>query len=105
MIDEQDFPSVRVLVVGGAGHYGRHIVHSLVQRGTAMRVLSQNVASARSLLGEAPEIVEGDITTEAARRAALRGCASRVRSVHGAGGRRLHRLRTGYTLRARGQRP
>lgn len=65
-------------MVGGTGHYGQHIVRSLVQRGAAVRVLSRNAASARSLLGEAAEIVEGDITAEPARRAALQGCASVV---------------------------
>ena len=57
----------RVLVVGGAGHYGRHIVRSLAQRGAAVRVLSRDAASARSLLGKVPEIIEGDIMSAAAR--------------------------------------
>jgi len=61
----------RVLVAGGTGHYGQHIVRSLAQRGAAVRVLSRRAASARDLLGAAPEIVEGDITSAAARRAAL----------------------------------
>jgi uncharacterized protein YbjT (DUF2867 family) len=71
----------RVLVVGGTGHYGRHIVTSMRRLGAPVRVLSRNAVSARSLLGEAPEIVEGDIATQTARRAALHGCASVVIAV------------------------
>ena len=71
----------RVLVVGGAGHYGRHIVRSLAQRGAAVRVLSRDAASARSLLGKVPEIIEGDIMSAAARRAALQGMYAAVIAV------------------------
>lgn len=65
-------------MVGGTGHYGQHIVRRLVQRGAAVRVLSRNAAAARSLLGEAVEVVAGDVTSGAARRAALDGCAAVV---------------------------
>jgi uncharacterized protein YbjT (DUF2867 family) len=71
----------RVLVVGGTGHYGQHIVRSLAQRGATVRVLSRNAASARLLLGEAPEIVEGDVTSETARRTTLRGMDALVIAV------------------------
>ena len=71
----------RVLVVGGTGHYGQHIVRSLAQRGATVRVLSRNAASARSLLGEAPDIVEGDITSKTARRTALPGMDALVIAV------------------------
>ena len=52
-----------------------------MQRGAAVRVLSRNAASARSLLGAAAEIVEGDITAAPTRRAALQGCAAVVIAV------------------------
>ena len=71
----------RVLVVGGTGHYGQHIVRSLAQRGATVRVLSRNAASARLALGEAPDIVEGDITSETARRTALQGMDALVIAV------------------------
>jgi len=77
---EEDRP-IRVLVLGGTGHYGQHIVRSLAQRGAAVRVLSRNAASARSLLGEAAEIVAGDITAESARRTALQGVEALVIAV------------------------
>jgi uncharacterized protein YbjT (DUF2867 family) len=71
----------RVVVVGGTGHYGQHIVRSLAQRGAAVRVLSRDAASARSLLGEVPEIIEGDIMSVTARRAALQGMDAAVIAV------------------------
>ena len=71
----------RVLVVGGTGHYGQHVVGSLAQRGAPVRVLSQNAASARSLLGEGLDIVEGDVTSKTARRTALQGMDALVISV------------------------
>jgi uncharacterized protein YbjT (DUF2867 family) len=74
-------PLSRVLVVGGTGHYGQYIVRSLSQRGATVRVLSRNAASARLLLGEPPEIVEGDITAETARRTALQGMDALVIAV------------------------
>lgn len=77
----KETPAPRILVVGGTGHYGQHIVHSLAQRGATVRVLSRNAASARLLLGEAPEIVAGDITSETARRAALQGMDALVITV------------------------
>ena len=54
--------SVPILVLGGTGHYGRHIVRSLLDKGQTVRVLSRNAANARRILGTEAEIVEGDIT-------------------------------------------
>jgi uncharacterized protein YbjT (DUF2867 family) len=74
-------PIPRVLVVGGTGHYGQHIVRSLAHYGARARVLSRNAASARLSLGETPDIVEGDVTSETARRAALQGMDALVISI------------------------
>jgi uncharacterized protein YbjT (DUF2867 family) len=52
-----------VLVFGGTDHYGRNIVRSLLERRVRVRVLSRNAARARSVLGEEPEVIEGDITS------------------------------------------
>ncbi|MCL5108718.1 MAG: NAD(P)H-binding protein [Chloroflexi bacterium] len=71
----------RVLVAGGTGHYGRYIVQSLLAQGVPVRVLTRNAGSARRLLGEAPELVEGDITDPPARRAALQGMDALVIAV------------------------
>lgn len=74
-------PLPRVLVVGGTGHYGQHIVRSLAQRGVAVRVLSRNAVAARSLLGEAVDVIEGDIMADTARRTALQGMDALVIAV------------------------
>ncbi|MFX0063277.1 MAG: SDR family oxidoreductase [Candidatus Hermodarchaeota archaeon] len=52
-----------ILVLGGTGHYGRHIVQSLLEKGEFVRVLSRNADKARKILGNNPEIIEGDITS------------------------------------------
>ncbi len=53
------------LVLGGTGHYGRHIVRSLLEKGQPVRVLTRNAANAREVLGDRAEIVEGDILERA----------------------------------------
>lgn len=53
----------RILVLGGTGHYGKHIVQSLLEKGELVRVLSRNANKAREILGSNPEIIEGDITS------------------------------------------
>ena len=52
-----------ILVLGGTGHYGHHIVQSLLGKGASVRVLSRNAGNARKILGETHEIIEGDITS------------------------------------------
>ncbi|NIO28612.1 MAG: NAD(P)H-binding protein [Candidatus Latescibacteria bacterium] len=52
-----------ILVFGGTGHYGRNIVRSLLESGVRVRVLSRNAPRARSVLGNEPEVIEGDITS------------------------------------------
>ena len=62
-----------ILVLGGTGHYGRHIVRSLVEKRQPVRVLSRNGSGARRVLGDGPEILEGDITSRQSVVKALRG--------------------------------
>ena len=50
-----------VLVFGGTGYYGRHIVKSLITKNVKTRVLSRNADQARKVLGDNPEIVGGDV--------------------------------------------
>lgn len=78
MADNQDKP---ILVLGGTGHYGQHIVRSLVDKGAAVRVLSRNAVQAREILGDAPEIFEGDITSRESYAGALEGVKAAVISV------------------------
>ena len=49
-----------VPVLGGTGHYGRHIVGALLRLGADVRVLTRNEERARKLLGQAIDVVEGD---------------------------------------------
>ena len=70
-----------VLVLGGTGHYGRYIVRNLLGKGASVRVLSRNADNARKILGQAPEIVEGDITSRESIIEALNGMSGVIISV------------------------
>lgn len=70
-----------ILVLGGTGHYGRHIVKSLQEKGQQVRVLTRNAANARRILGDEAEIVEGDITSRESVVEALEGVKAVVISV------------------------
>lgn len=65
--------SAPILVLGGTGHYGQHIVRALLARGDSVRVLSRTRTSARDLLGSDIEVVEGDVTVQADVDRALEG--------------------------------
>jgi uncharacterized protein YbjT (DUF2867 family) len=60
-----------ILILGGTGHYGRHIVRSLLSKDQPVRVLSRNAERARGVLGDRVEILQGDITSQASVVAAL----------------------------------
>ena len=51
-----------IVVVGGTGNIGRHVVAGLVEREHRVRVLSRDGRRARALLGPAPEIVVGNLS-------------------------------------------
>jgi uncharacterized protein YbjT (DUF2867 family) len=70
-----------ILVLGGTGHYGRHIVRSLLKKEEPVRVLSRNTGRARDTLGQEVEIVEGDITSSEAVGRVLDGVRAVVISV------------------------
>jgi uncharacterized protein YbjT (DUF2867 family) len=82
-----------ILVLGGTGHYGRHIVSSLLQGGQAVRVLSRNAANACRILGDEAEIVEGDITWRKSVVEALEGVKAVVISVSAFTPRLIRKLR------------
>jgi uncharacterized protein YbjT (DUF2867 family) len=85
--------SKSVLVLGGSGHYGRHIVRHLVDRGAPVRVLSRNPQNAARLLGEQVEILSGDITSREDVRASLAGVDRLVISVSAFSARLISRLK------------
>jgi uncharacterized protein YbjT (DUF2867 family) len=70
-----------VLVLGGTGHYGQYIVRNLMGKGATVRVLSRKTDRARRVLGDGPEIIEGDITTRESIVEALKGVGAVIISV------------------------
>jgi len=75
-----------VLVIGGAGRTGRHVVSRLLARGVHVRVLSRR---ARLMAGEGVEPAPGDITDPVAVAAALEGVDGCVVVVESANDDRL----------------
>src|SRR5262249_44712595 len=63
-----------VLVTGGAGFLGGHLVRRLLDEGRRVRVLERPEAPVAHLSGEGVEIVRGDIRDRRAVRDAVRGC-------------------------------
>ncbi|MEO7965743.1 MAG: NAD-dependent epimerase/dehydratase family protein [Gemmatimonadaceae bacterium] len=63
----------RVLVTGGTGFTGSHLVRTLLQGGDQVRVLTRNAARAREKLSAAVEILEGDVTDRDAVARSVRG--------------------------------
>ena len=66
---------VPVLVTGGAGFIGSHLVDALLARGARVRVLDDLSTGRRENLSEAAELVEDDIREVRACRAACSGVA------------------------------
>jgi len=67
----------RVLVTGGAGFIGSHLVESLVRQGAKVRVFDDFSSGWRGNLAEVHddvEIIEGDVRDADAVRSAVRGC-------------------------------
>jgi dihydroflavonol-4-reductase len=63
-----------VLVTGGAGFIGSHLVRLLVQRGETVRVLERPGAAVEHLPRGAVEVVQADIRDRGAVERAVRGC-------------------------------
>lgn len=82
-----------IVVLGGTGHLGRHAVRAARAQGARVRVLSRSAAAARALLGDGPEIVEGDLADPAAARRVLDGAAGVVVAVSAFARRTFRRLR------------
>jgi uncharacterized protein YbjT (DUF2867 family) len=82
-----------ILILGGTGHYGRHIVRSLSDRGEPVRVLSRNAVAARRTLGNRTEIVEGDITSRSSVVEAMAGARAIVISVSAFSPKLIRKLR------------
>ncbi len=63
-----------ILITGGAGFIGSHLVHLLVKRGEAVRVLERPDAGADHLPLDRIELVRADIRDREAVKRAVRGC-------------------------------
>ncbi|MFM7214905.1 MAG: NAD-dependent epimerase/dehydratase family protein [Verrucomicrobiota bacterium] len=68
--------SPTVLVTGGTGFIGRHLVRQMLRNGEHVRLLCRSAHKAEALFGEAPEIVTGDIASGPALAAACQGIQS-----------------------------
>jgi dihydroflavonol-4-reductase len=64
-----------VLVTGGAGFIGSHLVRRLIGEGQTVRVLERPGAAVDHLPADRVEVVRGDIRDRAAVERAVRGCA------------------------------
>ncbi len=77
MVSEKD--DIRILVIGGTGHYGRHIVQALIKKNIPVRVLSRNKNKAQSFFNDqqALEIMEGNVLDSQI----LEKCISKVTGI------------------------
>jgi uncharacterized protein YbjT (DUF2867 family) len=72
---------VTVLVTGGTGFVGPHVVHALRARDVAVRALVRDRRRGARLLAWGAELVEGDVTDPASLRAASAGADAVVHLV------------------------
>ncbi|MCW5873037.1 MAG: NAD-dependent epimerase/dehydratase family protein [Anaerolineales bacterium] len=63
----------KVLVTGGAGFIGSHLVAALLQRGDSVRVLDNLSSGSRSTLPSDVELIQGDVQDPAAAAKAVAG--------------------------------
>jgi uncharacterized protein YbjT (DUF2867 family) len=82
-----------ILVLGGTGHYGRHAVFSLKQKGVQVRVLTRDPIKARMILGDQVEIIGGDITSTDSLAAAVHGVDGMIVSISAFSPRQIRRLK------------
>ncbi len=80
------------LVLGGTGHYGREIVRGLVARGERVRVLTRDTDRAFRILGEGPQLVEGDVADPQSVRNVLEGAQRLVIAVSAFSPKQIRRV-------------
>jgi uncharacterized protein YbjT (DUF2867 family) len=71
-----------ILVAGGTGTLGTHLVRLLTDRGDDVRVLTRDPARAAAL-PDTVQTAQGDLRDPAAVSAAVRSCSTVISAVHG----------------------
>jgi NADH dehydrogenase len=77
-----------ILIVGGTGLLGRHVVHRLTDRSEQVRVLTRDPAAARELTLDGVQAVRGDLRDQASVDAAVDGATTVIAAAHGLRGPR-----------------
>lgn len=72
-----------IVVAGGSGLLGRHVVTDLLDRGEKVRVVVRDAGRARVLFGEATEVATGDVRTRTGLGELLTGASVVISAVHG----------------------
>ena len=72
-----------IVVAGGSGLLGRHVVAELVAQGEKVRVLARDAARARALFGDGVEVVGGDVRRRDGLDEAVADAATVISAVHG----------------------
>jgi dihydroflavonol-4-reductase len=65
--------TANILVTGGTGFIGRHVVRLLLRQGACVRILCRTPEKAGQLFGDAATVVEGDLLDPASLERACRG--------------------------------
>ena len=81
-----------IVVFGGTGHLGRHIVAQLLEHGLPVRVLSRDRQRAVRVLGDGIDVVQGDITSPLDVETALHGARALIISVSAFSAKLIRRL-------------
>lgn len=74
-----------ILVAGGTGHLGPELVPLLAARGMPVRVMTRDPQHAREMLGDGPEIVNGDARDRRSLQSALDGADTVISAITGFG--------------------
>jgi NADH dehydrogenase len=83
-----------ILVAGGTGNLGQHVVQLLRAQGEAVRILTRDTAQAKHLWNDDVEIVAGDVLDLSAVTKAVAGVQTVISAIHGFSGRGIYNPHT-----------